>query len=77
MQDQHLMARTLIHDHTISLDELYVQWWANGGWPGEAKLGSLIDGAWALRESDLAVLGWALGDLTDLLALHPFPRRRA
>lgn len=70
------MARTLIQDHTISLEELYIQWWANGGRPGEVALGALVSGSGNLCASDVTVLGCALEDLTDQLALHPFPRPR-
>ncbi|YCK79746.1 hypothetical protein M1D89_01575 (plasmid) [Arthrobacter sp. D3-18] len=63
MQDAHRIAKALISDKTITLDELWTQWWANGGWAGPNDFGIYL-GAPAWSDSfDLHVLAWALIDL--------------
>ncbi|YCK79769.1 hypothetical protein M1D89_01700 (plasmid) [Arthrobacter sp. D3-18] len=63
MQHPHRTAKALIADNTITVDELWTQWWANGGWAGPNDFGIYLNAhAWS-DAFDLEVLAAALDDL--------------
>ncbi|NQD89567.1 hypothetical protein HP499_17425 [Paenarthrobacter sp. CM16] len=63
MQDTHRIAKALVADNTITLDELWTQWWVNGGWAGQNDFGIYLGAPAWFDSFDLYVLAWALTDL--------------
>ncbi|WP_251036699.1 hypothetical protein [Arthrobacter sp. ISL-28] len=49
--------------HVITLEDLWVQYWANGGCAKEEELDAYLNGVLEPDAFELAVLGWALEDL--------------
>jgi hypothetical protein len=58
-----MRALKLIEEHVITLDDLWVQYWANGGNARELELEAFLNGAHELCPFDLNVIAWALEDL--------------
>ncbi|MCY1199390.1 hypothetical protein D9M72_107920 [compost metagenome] len=60
--DPHTLARELLERHVLSLGELWLYYWRNGGNAGEMELDAFIYGIEVLAPLDLALPASALDD---------------
>lgn len=60
--DPRRLARALLEQDVISLTELWLYYWRNGGDAGEMELEAFINGIEVLPPLDLDVLAFALDD---------------
>lgn len=63
MENPRETALKLIQHHVITLDDLWMQYWANGGSAMEFELDAFLNGAFELCPFDNTVVAWALEDL--------------
>lgn len=57
-------ARSLIDTEAVSLFELWLKYWAEGGRGDETELDAFIYGVPVLDDFDEVILGWAVEDLS-------------
>ena len=62
MEDPRVTARWLVEQHVLTLEELWVRYWANGGRAGEQELDAYVYGALEPYPLQVAIIGWALED---------------
>lgn len=60
--DPRLLARELLEHRKLSVMELWLYYWGNGGNAGEMEFDAFIHGIEGLAPVDLAVLASALDD---------------
>ncbi|BCW45320.1 hypothetical protein [Arthrobacter sp. StoSoilB5] len=69
MDDPRKTARQLIAKHEITLERLWLRYWAEGGNASEPEFDAFVHGALRLPRFDLRVLTWAMEDL-DTSSAH-------
>jgi hypothetical protein len=65
MTDLRQTARNLIEHHTITLERLWITYWANGGDATLFDLDAYLYEIQGPTPLDLRILGWAVEDLHD------------
>lgn len=63
MEDPRETARTLIEQQAISLEDLWVRYWANGGSFQPFEFDAYLNGAQRSDPFELKILIWAMEDL--------------
>jgi hypothetical protein len=63
LADPGLEARTLLASGDVSLIQLWVLYWGQGGRVGPTELDAFIYGVPLLEDFDVSILGWALESL--------------
>lgn len=63
MEDPRGTARSLMEQHVVTLEELWLRYWANGGGADEQELDAYVNGALVPEPFDVVIIGWALEDL--------------
>lgn len=63
MEDPRRTARALMEQHVLSLDDLWMQYWANGGNVPALEFDAYLNGTQELDAFEAKVLTWALEDL--------------
>jgi hypothetical protein len=63
MKNRRLTALKLIEQQIITLDELRIQYWANGGNARAFELEAFLYGAYELCPFEHTIIAWALSDL--------------
>lgn len=63
LADPALEARILVDSGALSLFELWLHFWGEGGQVGEMELDAFIHGIPMLQDFDVTILGWALEPL--------------
>lgn len=63
MEDPRQTAQRLIGQHAITLERLWLRYWAEGGTATEPELDALIYGALTPPPEDLTILSWAIEDI--------------
>ncbi|MFE4544177.1 hypothetical protein [Arthrobacter sp. NPDC056727] len=66
MEDPRLTALDLIRQDKNYLDELWLNYWANGGSVGSAEFEVYLHGLTQCDSFDLQILRWAIDDTTSL-----------
>lgn len=60
MEDPRRTARAMIEQQTITLDDLWVRYWANGGSAHAFEFDAYLNGAQELDPFELKILAWSL-----------------
>lgn len=65
MNDEMKAARALVEQRIVSMEALWLRYWANGGQASEEELDAYVHGALEPEKFDLLVIRWALEELTN------------
>lgn len=63
MEDPRQTARRLIEQHDITLERLWIRYWAEGGTATEPEFDALVYGAVTPPPLDLRILSWAIENI--------------
>lgn len=65
VENPRMQARSLIDTEAVSLFDLWLSYWAEGGQGGEMELDAFICGVPLLGDFDEVILGWAVEQLSE------------